>query len=146
MLFPRENHRTPRVPPIRQVLICEPDLLRGGKFRTVDGDPVQQPPSPVVVIGGVVPGGAIVPERQRTRLPTEPTGEFRRRGVAVEVVEQGGRFLCGPAVEAQGEARVDVERRTVPARRGLFGSRQARYWYRDDATSMARTSSRLPLI
>ena len=42
--------------------------------------------------------------------PLEAAGELGPHRMAVEVVEQRARFLLGPALEAQGEARVDIER------------------------------------
>src|SRR5205814_5884469 len=48
-----------------------------------DGDAVHQTPLAVIVIGGIVPGGAVVPEGNRALTPTEAASEFRPRGVPV---------------------------------------------------------------
>jgi len=42
----------------------------------LDRNPVHQPAPSVVIVDRVVLDRAVVPERQRPRLPAEPAGEF----------------------------------------------------------------------
>src|ERR1700730_1771584 len=64
----------------------------------------------VVVVDREVPGRAVVPEGERAFAPVEAAGEFRPDRVPIEILEQWSRFLLAPAIETQGETRVDVER------------------------------------
>src|SRR5262245_28727209 len=66
-----------------------------------DGDAMHQPALAVIVVGGVVPGGAVVPERDRALAPAKAAGELGPCGVAVEMLEQRPAVLGRPAVEAQ---------------------------------------------
>src|SRR5438128_1801743 len=66
----------------------------------------------LIVIERIMPGRAIVPERNRALLPAEARLEFGARGVLAEVIEQRLALLRGPAFEVRRERRVDVERWT----------------------------------
>src|SRR6266567_8660884 len=72
-------------------------------------DPVHHPPQPLVVVDRQVPHLAVVPERDRARLPPEPGAEFRPLPVPVQVLQQPDAFPPGPALETSGVFRVDVE-------------------------------------
>ena len=50
-------------------------------------DPVHQAPLPGVVVERVVPGGAIVPERDATDVPAEPAGVIFPGSDAIEIFE-----------------------------------------------------------
>src|SRR5271163_741027 len=64
----------------------------------------------MIVVDRKVPGRAVVPEGERAFAPMEAAGKLGPHRMPVEVFEQRARFLVGPAVEAQGETRVDIER------------------------------------
>src|SRR3954454_14999737 len=64
----------------------------------------------VIVPHRVVQGAAIVPERDRVRLPAEAAVEFRRLGVAVQHLQEGVAFEAAQALDRGGEVRVDEQR------------------------------------
>ena len=74
-----------------------------------DGNAMHQPPRAVIVVDGIVPGGAVIPEGDRALAPLEAAAEFGAGGVAVEVIQQWPAFVGGPAFEVQGEAGVDEQ-------------------------------------
>src|ERR1044071_9577066 len=63
----------------------------------------------IVVIQGIVLYSAIVPKRDRTRLPAEAARVFRSDGVLEEQLQQGAAFLDGHILEADREVPVDVQ-------------------------------------
>src|SRR6266851_4153042 len=76
----------------------------------LDRDAVKQATLAVIVVDREMPGRTVVPKGERAFAPMEAAGELRPDRVPIEVVEKRPRFLLGPAVEAQGETGVDVER------------------------------------
>src|SRR3954468_18481732 len=68
-----------------------------------DGDAVHQAALAVIVVGGVVPGGAVVPKGDGAFAPAEAAGEFGPGGVTVEMLEQRPAVLGRPVLEAQRE-------------------------------------------
>src|SRR5579862_7306402 len=60
----------------------------------------------VIVVGGIVPSLAIVPEGKRVRLPPKSAPEFGKQRVLVKLVEQRLAFLVRLADEAVGIGRV----------------------------------------
>src|SRR2546430_1834959 len=78
--------------------------------RALDRDAMQQAALAVIVVDREMPGRAVVPQRQRALAPMKAAGKFGPRRVMVEVIEQRPRFLLGPTVKPQREARIDIER------------------------------------
>src|SRR5436190_3967104 len=72
-------------------------------------DPVHRAAKAVIVVDCVVLGAAVVPERDRARLPGKPAGEFRPRLVLVEILEDRRAFADAHAGEAQRMCLVDVQ-------------------------------------
>src|SRR6056297_2662267 len=72
----------------------------------------------VIVIDGLVPGGAVVPDRDVARAPANAAGVFGFRAVLLQVGDQCRAFFRRPAVKMRGELRVHVER--LSARQGMF--------------------------
>src|SRR5690606_41629539 len=77
---------------------------------SLDGDAMHFAPVAVVVVSGKVPGGAIIPERDRTGAPHEFMRELGPHAMRVELHEQRARFIHRPALEAHGEGGIDVKR------------------------------------
>ena len=66
---------------------------------------------PVIVVDRIVLRAAIVPQRDRARLPAEAAGEFRaRRMLGEQIVQQRRAFLRRHVLEAQRVPAIDVER------------------------------------
>jgi hypothetical protein len=78
---------------------------------------VQEPAVSVIVVDGVVLGAAVVPERQRARMPAEPARELRAHLVSVEVMQERRALLLRHALESNRVGDVDVER--AAARLGM---------------------------
>lgn len=76
----------------------------------LDRDAVHQAAVAVIVVHGVMPGGAVVPEGDGAIGPLEAVGVFRADRMLIEIIEQWLAFGIAPAVEAQREPRIDVER------------------------------------
>src|SRR6516225_10790101 len=101
----RAEHHTPargksatpeQLPPLNRAL-------------ALDRDSVHQPSPSVVIVDRVVLDRAVVPERQRPRLPTEPASEFGAHRMTVEIVQQRRALCLGHVLEPQREGTVDVE-------------------------------------
>jgi CheY-like chemotaxis protein len=75
----------------------------------VDGDPVHDPAIAIVVVQGIVLYAAIVPKRDRTRLPAEAARVFRPDGVLEEKLHQRTAFVDSHILEADREVPVDVQ-------------------------------------
>ena len=65
----------------------------------VDRDPVHAPGFAGVVVQGVVPGRAVVPERDAPPLPAEPARVLRARPDAVQILQEGLGLLDGLAID-----------------------------------------------
>src|ERR1044072_1097752 len=85
-------------------------LMRRLERHTLDRDAMHQAALALVVVQGVVPGRAIVPEGDRALGPGEAGLELRPRRMGVEEVEQRLALPRGPSFEMGGEVAVDVER------------------------------------
>ena len=70
---------------------------------------MHDPAMAIVVIQGIVLYAAIVPKRDRTRLPAEATRVFRPDGVLEEKLQQWAAFLDGHILEADREVPIDIE-------------------------------------
>ena len=75
-----------------------------------DGDAMQQAAFAVIIVGGIVPCGAIIPEGDGSIAPLEAAGEFGPRGMLVEILEERLALFHRPAFETDGEGGIDVER------------------------------------
>src|SRR5689334_10575382 len=73
------------------------------------GDAVHEPARTVIVVHRIVPGGAIVPEGDRALAPAEARDELRLDGMTIKFLQKRPASLDGPAFEAHGEGRVDIE-------------------------------------
>ena len=63
----------------------------------------------MIVVDGLVPGGAVVPYAQRAGAPADSAGIFRLHAMAIDLVQQGFGFLPGPAVDMGGEDAVHIQ-------------------------------------
>src|SRR5262245_5161215 len=95
------SRRSPEVPSSCSIAltICSArDISR-------ERDAIHPPGVPVVVVHGVVHHTPVVPQRERSHAPLEPTGELRPRRVFKQAVEQ-----CAAVVVAQPDDRRRVRR------------------------------------
>ena len=67
----------------------------------------------MVVIQGVVPGGPVIPHRDRVLAPAKAAGEFGSAAMLVKIVKKRLGFFFSPAVKAQSELRIDIKCRTA---------------------------------
>ena len=75
-----------------------------------EGDAVQDAFVAVVVVDRVVQGAAIVPQRDRARLPAEAAGEFGLCLMLEQVIQQRRAFRLGPALEIGRMGEADIKR------------------------------------
>jgi len=88
---------------------CPPGGSTGGFERyAFQGDAVHQPALALIVVDGLVPGAAVVPEGDGAVRPAEAAGVLRLGGVGVEELQERLALFLAPAVDADGEVRVDV--------------------------------------
>ena len=64
----------------------------------------------MIVIHGIMPGGSVVPECDRSGGPVITVGIFRTDGVLVQHAEKGRAFFIIPTFDAHCEGWIDVER------------------------------------
>src|SRR5690349_9418307 len=76
---------------------------------SVHRDAAHVPALAVIVVEGVMPDAAIVPERQRAGAPAEAAGVGLTSRHLEEIVQQRLTLLLGPSRKAQREGRVDVK-------------------------------------
>jgi len=70
-------------------------LVRGFERHAIDGDAVHQAALALIVVERIVPGRAVVPERDGALLPAKARLEFRPRCMLAEILEQRLALLCG---------------------------------------------------
>ena len=87
-----------------------PQPVRPAQRYAADRDAVHQALFALIVVDGVVPGGAVVPEGDRTFAPLEAAGEFRPHGMGIEIVKQRLALEGIPAFEMGGEGGVHIKR------------------------------------
>src|SRR5437867_2754854 len=71
--------------------------------------PVQEPAVSVIVVDGVVQRASVVPDRQRSIIPTKSAGEFRTGAVLEQEPEEGPALGLGHSLKARRIDRIDVE-------------------------------------
>src|SRR3954462_13596551 len=81
-------------------------------FRSLcaDGQSPHAPALAVIVVDRVVQRAAVVPHRERARLPADTAGEFGARDVRLQPIHQRTAFLFRHVAEADGVAAAHVER------------------------------------
>src|SRR5260370_35398441 len=84
----------------------------------LDGDPVARAGVRPIIPHRVVLDAAVVPERDRVRLPAEAALEQRVGHVLVEIAQDAVALVARDAVDVAGEALVDVERLPAGDRMG----------------------------
>src|SRR5260370_28764759 len=71
-------------------------------------DAVHDAPVAVIIVDRIVLRAAIVPQRDRARLPTKAAGEFRARRSLEQINEDGRAFLLGHVPEAPRVTEVHI--------------------------------------
>ena len=70
----------------------------------------------LVIVHRIVLGKQIIPDGKSASAPAKPAAEFRPRGMALDLIEDGAAFRFAQALQAR-----DIER--VEERRGATGQR-----------------------
>ena len=88
-------------------------------------------PESMIVVHRVVLSAAVVPERERARLPAKAAGEFRPDLMLEEKLEQGPALLLAQSLEVRRVADVDEKRLAsgfrMGARDGMLRNQHLRF-------------------
>ena len=83
--------------------------VRSPKRRSFNGHPMHQASLTWIVVHRIVPSRAIIPKRDRPRLPIKAHLKLRLLRVVIQKPQQGLRLGLAPTFNANREARIDVK-------------------------------------